>query len=120
MKIRVEPGIFEWTKWEAGRTTPTLMTAEELKEANVNVSTDYRCATQPCPLPGFSWKTEGSLTQGGSTAVGFAGGEGDGAHSKYDEDSWGCVAEGAGCRVGGRKIPQSGVILAKLTQRDSG
>lgn len=65
MKIRVEPGIFEWTKWEAGRTTPTLMTAEELKEANVNVSTDYRCATQPCPLPGFSWKMEGSLTQGG-------------------------------------------------------
>ncbi|XP_023393963.1 ubiquitin-associated and SH3 domain-containing protein A [Pteropus vampyrus] len=44
MKIRVEPGIFEWTKWEAGRTTPTLMTLEELKEANVNVSTDYRPA----------------------------------------------------------------------------
>lgn len=52
MKIRVEPGIFEWTKWEAGRTTPTLMTLEELKEANVNVSTDYRCAIRPCPRPG--------------------------------------------------------------------
>ncbi|XP_037000487.2 ubiquitin-associated and SH3 domain-containing protein A isoform X1 [Artibeus jamaicensis] len=44
MKIRVEPGIFEWTKWEAGRSTPTLMTLEELREANVNVSTEYRPA----------------------------------------------------------------------------
>ncbi|XP_047653168.1 ubiquitin-associated and SH3 domain-containing protein A isoform X4 [Phacochoerus africanus] len=42
VKIRVEPGIFEWTKWEAGKTTPTLMTLEELKEANFNVSMDYR------------------------------------------------------------------------------
>uniref|UniRef100_A0A8D1D359 Ubiquitin associated and SH3 domain containing A n=1 Tax=Sus scrofa TaxID=9823 RepID=A0A8D1D359_PIG len=44
VKIRVEPGIFEWTKWEAGKTTPTLMTLEELKEANFNVSMDYRPA----------------------------------------------------------------------------
>lgn len=42
IKIRVEPGIFEWTKWEAGKTTPTLMTLEELKGANFNVSMDYR------------------------------------------------------------------------------
>lgn len=44
MKIRVEPGIYEWTKWEGGKTTPTLMTLDELKEANFNVSTDYRPA----------------------------------------------------------------------------
>nr|XP_019601219.1 PREDICTED: ubiquitin-associated and SH3 domain-containing protein A isoform X1 [Rhinolophus sinicus] len=44
MKIKVEPGIYEWTKWEAGKTTPTLMTLDELKEANFNVSTDYRPA----------------------------------------------------------------------------
>ncbi|XP_066222013.1 ubiquitin-associated and SH3 domain-containing protein A isoform X2 [Saccopteryx leptura] len=44
MKVRVEPGLFEWTKWEAGKTTPTLMTLEELKEANFNVSTEYRPA----------------------------------------------------------------------------
>ncbi|XP_007113544.1 ubiquitin-associated and SH3 domain-containing protein A [Physeter macrocephalus] len=48
IKIRVEPGIFEWTKWEAGKTTPTLMTLKELKEANFNVSMDYRPAF---PLP---------------------------------------------------------------------
>nr|XP_007967313.2 ubiquitin-associated and SH3 domain-containing protein A isoform X1 [Chlorocebus sabaeus] len=41
IKIRVEPGIFEWTKWEAGKTTPTLMSLEELKEANFNIDTDY-------------------------------------------------------------------------------
>lgn len=51
MKIRVEPGIFEWTKWEAGKTAPTLMTPEELKEASINVSTEYRYAVRPCPAP---------------------------------------------------------------------
>ncbi|XP_029794763.1 ubiquitin-associated and SH3 domain-containing protein A isoform X2 [Suricata suricatta] len=44
IKIRVEPGIFEWTKWESGKTTPTLMTLDELKEADFNVSMDYRPA----------------------------------------------------------------------------
>ncbi|XP_061048819.1 ubiquitin-associated and SH3 domain-containing protein A isoform X1 [Eubalaena glacialis] len=48
IKIRVEPGIFEWTKWEAGKTTPTLMTLEELREADFHVSMDYRPAF---PLP---------------------------------------------------------------------
>lgn len=47
MKIKVEPGIYEWTKWEAGKTTPTLMTLDELKEANFNVSTDYRYVVLP-------------------------------------------------------------------------
>ncbi|KAM5275569.1 ubiquitin-associated and SH3 domain-containing protein A isoform 3-T3 [Hipposideros larvatus] len=48
MKIRVEPGIYEWTKWEGGKTTPTLMTLDELKEANFNVSTDYRSPLWEC------------------------------------------------------------------------
>lgn len=45
IKIRVEPGIFEWTKWESGKTTPTLMTLDELQEAGFNVSMDYRWVT---------------------------------------------------------------------------
>ncbi|XP_062970257.1 ubiquitin-associated and SH3 domain-containing protein A isoform X2 [Cynocephalus volans] len=48
IKIRVEPGIFEWTKWENSKTTPTLMTLEELKEANFNVDTDYRSRLWVC------------------------------------------------------------------------
>ncbi|XP_059020785.1 ubiquitin-associated and SH3 domain-containing protein A isoform X4 [Mustela lutreola] len=48
IKIRVEPGIFEWTKWESGKTTPALMTLDELKEANFNVSTEYRSLPWVC------------------------------------------------------------------------
>ncbi|XP_040842590.1 ubiquitin-associated and SH3 domain-containing protein A isoform X1 [Ochotona curzoniae] len=44
IKIRVEPGIFEWTRWEASKTVPTLMTLEELREADFNVDTSYRPA----------------------------------------------------------------------------
>ncbi|XP_012882864.1 PREDICTED: ubiquitin-associated and SH3 domain-containing protein A isoform X2 [Dipodomys ordii] len=44
LKIRVEPGIFEWTKWEASKTTPAFMTLEELRDANFNVDADYRPA----------------------------------------------------------------------------
>nr|KAF6478743.1 ubiquitin associated and SH3 domain containing A [Molossus molossus] len=42
LKMRVEPGIFEWTRWETGKTAPTFMTLDELKEASFNVSTEYR------------------------------------------------------------------------------
>ncbi|XP_075856100.1 ubiquitin-associated and SH3 domain-containing protein A isoform X2 [Microcebus murinus] len=56
IKIRVEPGIFEWTKWEAGKTTPALMSPEELKEANFPVDTDYRPAFPlSCLLPAESY-----------------------------------------------------------------
>ncbi|XP_049730889.1 ubiquitin-associated and SH3 domain-containing protein A isoform X6 [Loxodonta africana] len=48
IKIRVEPGIFEWTKWEVSKTSPTLMTLEELKEANFNVDTNYRSLLWVC------------------------------------------------------------------------
>ncbi|XP_060054792.1 ubiquitin-associated and SH3 domain-containing protein A [Erinaceus europaeus] len=44
LKIRVEPGIFEWTKWETGKALPTLMSPEELREAGFSVSPDYRPA----------------------------------------------------------------------------
>ncbi|XP_045396679.1 ubiquitin-associated and SH3 domain-containing protein A isoform X3 [Lemur catta] len=48
MKIRVEPGIFEWTKWEAGKATPALMSPEELKEADFPVDADYRSLPWAC------------------------------------------------------------------------
>ncbi|XP_047421339.1 ubiquitin-associated and SH3 domain-containing protein A isoform X1 [Sciurus carolinensis] len=50
MKIRVEPGIFEWMKWEASKSTPTFMTWQELKEANFNMDPDYRPAFPLCSL----------------------------------------------------------------------
>uniref|UniRef100_A0A670YU31 Ubiquitin associated and SH3 domain containing A n=1 Tax=Pseudonaja textilis TaxID=8673 RepID=A0A670YU31_PSETE len=31
-KIRIEPGLFEWTKWEASTTVPSFMSEEELNE----------------------------------------------------------------------------------------
>ncbi|XP_031204013.1 ubiquitin-associated and SH3 domain-containing protein A isoform X2 [Mastomys coucha] len=50
LKIRVEPGIFEWMKWEASKATLTFLTLEELKEANFNVDLDYRPALPRCSL----------------------------------------------------------------------
>ncbi|XP_021500847.1 ubiquitin-associated and SH3 domain-containing protein A isoform X2 [Meriones unguiculatus] len=48
LKIRVEPGIFEWMKWEASKTTLTFLTLEELKEANFNVDLNYRFHPWEC------------------------------------------------------------------------
>lgn len=42
LKIRVEPGVFEWMKWEASKATPTFLSLEELTEAHFNVDPDYR------------------------------------------------------------------------------
>ncbi|NXO87306.1 UBS3A protein, partial [Sitta europaea] len=42
VKIRVEPGLFEWTKWEASRAIPDFMTVAELVEASYNIDTSYR------------------------------------------------------------------------------
>nr|XP_048307239.1 ubiquitin-associated and SH3 domain-containing protein A isoform X1 [Myodes glareolus] len=50
LKIRVEPGVFEWMKWEASKATPNFLTLEELKEANFNVDPDYRPAFPRCSL----------------------------------------------------------------------
>ncbi|NP_001308486.2 ubiquitin-associated and SH3 domain-containing protein A [Gallus gallus] len=42
VKIRVEPGLFEWTKWEASKAIPNFMTLTELTEASYNIDTSYR------------------------------------------------------------------------------
>ncbi|KAK2527129.1 Ubash3a [Columba guinea] len=42
VKIRVEPGLFEWTKWEASRVIPNFMTVTELAEASYKIDISYR------------------------------------------------------------------------------
>lgn len=42
VRIRVEPGLFEWTKWEASRAIPKFMTVAELLEASYDIDTSYR------------------------------------------------------------------------------
>ncbi|XP_069750815.1 ubiquitin-associated and SH3 domain-containing protein B-like isoform X2 [Narcine bancroftii] len=42
IKVRVEPGLFEWTKWVSGNTLPAWMTAEELAAANLGTDTTYK------------------------------------------------------------------------------
>ncbi|KFU84125.1 Ubiquitin-associated and SH3 domain-containing protein A [Chaetura pelagica] len=42
VKIRVEPGLFDWTKWEASRVIPDFMTVTELVEASYKIDTSYR------------------------------------------------------------------------------
>ncbi|NWS81134.1 UBS3A protein, partial [Toxostoma redivivum] len=42
VRIRVEPGLFEWTKWEASKAIPSFMTVAELVEASYNIDTSYR------------------------------------------------------------------------------
>lgn len=43
-KIRVEPGLFEWTKWVSGTCLPTWIPPTELAAANLSVDTTYRYA----------------------------------------------------------------------------
>ncbi|CAI5772498.1 ubiquitin-associated and SH3 domain-containing protein A [Podarcis lilfordi] len=42
-KICIEPGLFEWTKWEISTVVPSFMTQRELTEANYSIDTTYRC-----------------------------------------------------------------------------
>ncbi|CAL1573633.1 unnamed protein product [Knipowitschia caucasica] len=42
VKIRVEPGLFEWTKWVSGTCLPSWIPPTELAAANVNLDTTYR------------------------------------------------------------------------------
>ncbi|XP_028931626.1 ubiquitin-associated and SH3 domain-containing protein B [Ornithorhynchus anatinus] len=42
VKIRVEPGLFEWTKWVAGSTLPAWIPPSDLAAANLCVDTTYR------------------------------------------------------------------------------
>ncbi|XP_053307834.1 ubiquitin-associated and SH3 domain-containing protein B [Spea bombifrons] len=41
-KIRVEPGLFEWTKWVSGSSLPAWIPPTELAAANLSVDTTYR------------------------------------------------------------------------------
>uniref|UniRef100_A0A4W6BN41 Ubiquitin associated and SH3 domain containing B n=1 Tax=Lates calcarifer TaxID=8187 RepID=A0A4W6BN41_LATCA len=41
-KIRVEPGLFEWTKWVSGTCLPTWIPPADLATANLSVDTTYR------------------------------------------------------------------------------
>uniref|UniRef100_A0A673K2X7 Ubiquitin associated and SH3 domain containing Bb n=1 Tax=Sinocyclocheilus rhinocerous TaxID=307959 RepID=A0A673K2X7_9TELE len=42
ISIRVEPGLFEWTKWVTGTSLPTWIPPTDLAAANLNVDTTYR------------------------------------------------------------------------------
>ncbi|XP_069491751.1 ubiquitin-associated and SH3 domain-containing protein A isoform X3 [Ambystoma mexicanum] len=44
LAIRLEPGLFEWTKWELSKDTPPFMSVSELRDAGYSVDGDY----QPC------------------------------------------------------------------------
>uniref|UniRef100_A0A671QVK6 Ubiquitin-associated and SH3 domain-containing protein B-like n=1 Tax=Sinocyclocheilus anshuiensis TaxID=1608454 RepID=A0A671QVK6_9TELE len=41
-KIRVEPGLFEWTKWVSGTSLPAWIPPADLAAANICVDTTYR------------------------------------------------------------------------------
>lgn len=41
-KIRIEPGLFEWTKWEASTTAPSFTSEEELNELGYSIDTTYK------------------------------------------------------------------------------
>ncbi|KAK3527606.1 hypothetical protein QTP86_030498 [Hemibagrus guttatus] len=41
-KIRVEPGLFEWTKWVSGSSLPAWIPPTDLAAANFSVDTTYR------------------------------------------------------------------------------
>ncbi|XP_072115912.1 ubiquitin-associated and SH3 domain-containing protein A-like isoform X1 [Mobula birostris] len=42
LEIRVEPGLFEWTKWGAAKSIPNFMSVTELKAAGYSVDGSYR------------------------------------------------------------------------------
>ncbi|XP_047246554.1 ubiquitin-associated and SH3 domain-containing protein B-like isoform X1 [Girardinichthys multiradiatus] len=42
LKVRVEPGLFEWTKWVSGNSLPAWIPPTDLAAANFSVDTAYR------------------------------------------------------------------------------
>lgn len=42
LKIRIEPGLFEWTKWVSGNTLPAWIPPVDLAAATLSVDTTYR------------------------------------------------------------------------------
>ncbi|NXE66349.1 UBS3A protein, partial [Calcarius ornatus] len=59
VRIRVEPGLFEWTKWEASRAIPKFMTVAELVEASYDIDTSYRSAKMNSPKATSSPSADG-------------------------------------------------------------
>uniref|UniRef100_A0A8C6XXU3 Ubiquitin associated and SH3 domain containing A n=1 Tax=Naja naja TaxID=35670 RepID=A0A8C6XXU3_NAJNA len=41
-KIRIEPGLFEWTDWKASTTAPSFMSEEELNDLGYSIDTTYK------------------------------------------------------------------------------
>ncbi|XP_051521921.1 ubiquitin-associated and SH3 domain-containing protein B-like isoform X2 [Myxocyprinus asiaticus] len=50
ISIRVEPGLFEWTKWVPGTTLPAWIPPTDLAAAKLNVDTTYRPHIPICKL----------------------------------------------------------------------
>ncbi|XP_059932202.1 ubiquitin-associated and SH3 domain-containing protein B-like [Gadus macrocephalus] len=42
LKVRVEPGLFEWTKWVSGSSLPSWIPPADLASAHFSVDTSYR------------------------------------------------------------------------------
>uniref|UniRef100_A0A3Q3GY79 Ubiquitin associated and SH3 domain containing Bb n=1 Tax=Labrus bergylta TaxID=56723 RepID=A0A3Q3GY79_9LABR len=42
LKVRVEPGLFEWTKWVSGNSLPAWIPPTDLAAAHFSVDTSYR------------------------------------------------------------------------------
>lgn len=42
LKVRVEPGLFEWTKWVSGSSLPAWIPPPDLAAAHFSVDTTYR------------------------------------------------------------------------------
>lgn len=42
LKVRVEPGLFEWTKWVSGSSMPAWIPPTDLAVAHFSVDTTYR------------------------------------------------------------------------------
>ncbi|XP_039224849.1 ubiquitin-associated and SH3 domain-containing protein A isoform X1 [Crotalus tigris] len=42
-KIRIEPGLFDWTKWQTSTTAPSFMTEKELSELGYSIDPTYKC-----------------------------------------------------------------------------
>lgn len=51
-KVRVEPGLFEWTKWVSGSCLPAWIPPADLAAAHFSVDTSYRWTT--CAF--YAWK----------------------------------------------------------------
>ncbi|XP_060688827.1 ubiquitin-associated and SH3 domain-containing protein A-like [Hemiscyllium ocellatum] len=50
VSIRVEPGLFEWTKWEGEQTIPKFMSVTELQAAGYTVDVNYSVHIPVCNL----------------------------------------------------------------------